>query len=144
MLYIKEKKKINESVDNKEVVAEESYTGKIINTPDGYKYKIGKVIENGIYEELDPVTDRVVGEIASPHIEKYLKEELKTIDEGIQSKEYKPGQEIEYELKEGDNIPEGLSVGKKIKGKITKVNDGKADIEWQNKEKDTDFDLSKL
>ena len=93
MLYIKEKKKINESVDNKEVV-----------------------------------------------------EESKTIDEGIQSKEYKTGDEVEYELKEGDNIPEGLSVGKKIKGKIIKVNDGKADIEWDDKDKskDADFDLSKL
>jgi hypothetical protein len=70
--------------------------------------------------------------------------ESKTIDEGVQAKEYKQGDEVEYELKEGDNIPEGKRAGDKIKGKITKLNDGKADIDWENKEKDTDFDLAKI
>ena len=96
MLYIKEKKKIEESVEN---------------------------ISNESTE---------------------VKEESKTIDEGIQPKKYKTGDEIEYTLKEGDNIPENMKLGDKIKGKITKLNDGKADIEWSNKEKDTDFDLSKI
>lgn len=126
MLYVKEKKKINEA---KEDVKYKQWTIRYNPAFDGYNI-VGTDPEGGandLYKSPEEAID-------------YLKRAY----EGIQRKEYKPGQDIEYTLKDDDNIPKGMKVGDKIKGKIKKVKDNKADIEWQNKDLDQDFDLSKV
>jgi hypothetical protein len=69
-------------------------------------------------------------------------------NEAIQKKEYDVNDEVEYELQENDNIPEGMKPGDTLKGKIKRIDKNKniADIEWntKNKDKDENFDLTKV
>ncbi len=54
------------------------------------------------------------------------------------------GEEISYQIKDTDNIPEDKKRGDTIKGKIKKIKGDKVDIEWENGDIDSGVDIKKL
>ncbi len=143
MLCVKNIKKINESKEiNSEVkVLDNMHNDRITVGAIGKIISISDISGKKIYTVF--FGNDLIGKFYSEQIE-----EIKQVKESIQKKEYNVNDEVEYILSENDNIPEGMKVGDRVKGKIKKIDKTKntASIEWEtkNKDKDDNFDLGKV